>query len=88
MDVVTEKAVQAVKASGMKKLVMAGGVAANSRLRTKLGQLCDRSGIELYRPRPSLCTDNGAMVACSAYYKYKSGQRGTMEMDADPGMPL
>lgn len=88
MDVITEKAVQAVKQSGMKKLVMAGGVAANLRLRTKLSELCGRSGIELYRPRPSLCTDNGAMVACSAYYKYKSGQRGSMEMDANPSMPL
>ena len=88
MDVVADKALQAVKQTGMKKLVMAGGVAANSRLRTKLSELCRRRGIDLYRPRPGLCTDNGAMVACAAYYKYKSGQTGSLEMDASPSMPL
>ena len=88
MDVVAEKAIQAVKQTGMKKLVMAGGVAANSRLRGKLSALCEKEGIALYRPRPALCTDNGAMVACSAYYKYKSGQQGSLDMDASPSMPL
>ena len=73
MDVVAEKAIQAVSQSGMKKLVMAGGVAANSRLRDKLGALCEKEGIALY---------------CAAYYKYKSGQRGSLEMDASPSMPL
>ena len=88
MDVVAEKAMQAVKQTGMKKLVMAGGVAANSRLRDKLSALCEKEGVELYRPRPALCTDNGAMVACAAYYKFKSGQRSSLEMDASPSMPL
>ena len=88
MDVVAEKAVQAVARSGMKKLVMAGGVAANSRLREKLGALCEKEGIELYRPHPALCTDNGDMVACAAYYKYQSGQKGSLDMDASPSMAL
>lgn len=88
MDVVTEKAIHAVKQSGMKKLALAGGVAANSRLRAKLGELCAKNNIELYRPSPALCTDNGAMIACAAYYKYKSGQSGDYEMDANPGLAL
>ena len=54
------------------KFRFTGGVAANSRLRAKLSALCEKEGVELYRPSPALCTDNGAMVACSAYYKYKS----------------
>ena len=88
MDVITEKAVDAVKASGMDKLAMAGGVAANSRLREKLGALCEKEGIRLYRPHPALCTDNGAMVACAAYYKYKNGETDGMDLDASPSLPL
>ena len=88
MDVITEKAVEAVQASGMKKLALAGGVAANSRLREKLGALCEKEGIELYRPRPALCTDNGAMVACAAYYKYKNGEIDGLDLDAKPSLPL
>ncbi|MBQ6900861.1 MAG: tRNA (adenosine(37)-N6)-threonylcarbamoyltransferase complex transferase subunit TsaD [Firmicutes bacterium] len=88
MDVITEKAVEAVKASGMKKLALAGGVAANSRLREKLAELCEKEGIQLYRPHPALCTDNGAMVACAAYYKYKNGETDGLDLDASPSLPL
>ena len=88
MDVIAEKAVDAVKASGMDKLAMAGGVAANSRLREKLGALCEKEGIQLYRPHPALCTDNGAMVACAAYYKYKNGETDGLDLDASPSLPL
>ena len=88
MDVITEKAVEAVKASGMKKLALAGGVAANSRLREKLADLCEKEGIQLYRPHPALCTDNGAMVACAAYYKYKNGETDGLDLDASPSLPL
>ena len=88
MDVITEKAVEAVKASDMKKLALAGGVAANSRLREKLADLCEKEGIQLYRPHPALCTDNGAMVACAAYYKYKNGETDGLDLDASPSLPL
>ena len=88
MDVITEKAVEAVKANGMKKLALAGGVAANSRLREKLAELCEKEGIQLYRPHPALCTDNGAMVACAAYYKYKNGETDGLDLDASPSLPL
>ncbi|MBQ4649837.1 MAG: tRNA (adenosine(37)-N6)-threonylcarbamoyltransferase complex transferase subunit TsaD [Firmicutes bacterium] len=88
MDVITEKAVDAVKASGMKKLALAGGVAANSRLREKLADLCGKEGIQLYRPHPALCTDNGAMVACAAYYKFKNGETDGLDLDASPSLPL
>ena len=88
MDVITEKAVDAVKASGMKKLALAGGVAANSRLREKLADLCGKEGIQLYRPHPALCTDNGAMVACAAYYKFKNGETDGLDLDASPSLSL
>lgn len=63
VDVLTKKAVTACLDSGIDVLVIAGGVAANSRLRTLAGERCATAGITLRIPRPGLCTDNGAMVA-------------------------
>ena len=53
------------------KIVLAGGVASNSRLREMLQTECKKHGIALYYPDPILCTDNAAMIGCAAYYKYK-----------------
>jgi len=88
MDVVTEKAVQAAKEMGHNKLVLAGGVASNSALRAILKKKCDEEQIKLYVPSPILCTDNGAMIGCAGYYKYKEGQRSGLDMDAHANMPL
>lgn len=66
VDVITAKAVLACREHGMTNLLLGGGVAANSRLRTLLQQRCDAAGIALRIPKPSLCTDNGAMVAALA----------------------
>ncbi|MBT8224317.1 MAG: tRNA (adenosine(37)-N6)-threonylcarbamoyltransferase complex transferase subunit TsaD [Dactylosporangium sp.] len=62
-DVLTAKAVDACRTSGITTLVIGGGVAANSRLRALAAERCARHGIDLRVPRPGLCTDNGAMVA-------------------------
>lgn len=88
MDVVTEKAVQAAVEMGHGKLVLAGGVASNSALRAILKEKCEKEQIELYVPSPILCTDNGAMIGCAGYYKYKEGQRSGLDMDAHANMPL
>ena len=63
VDVLTRKAVDACLTHGVSTLVIGGGVAANSRLRKVAEQRCQENGISLRIPRPSLCTDNGAMVA-------------------------
>ncbi len=88
MDVIVEKAVSAVKSRGEDKLVLAGGVAANSKLRQMLGDECEKNGIRLYRPAPELCTDNGAMIAAAAYYKYKSKGADGLNLDAYASMKL
>ena len=88
LDVIVEKTMQAASRLGKDKLVLAGGVAANSRLRAMLEEECGRRNIRLYRPSPLLCTDNGAMIGCAAYYKYQSGQRDGLDMDAYPSLPL
>ena len=63
VDVLIQKSLAACKATGIQSLVIAGGVAANSRLRELAQQRCQVAGIEVRIPSPLLCTDNGAMVA-------------------------
>ena len=72
-DSVVPRVVEAALQKGRKKICAAGGVAANSTLRGKLTDLCKKKGIELYLPPLNLCGDNGAMIACQAYYEYKAG---------------
>ena len=63
VDVLSSKAIDACQTHGVGHLLLGGGVAANSRLRAVLGERCSAAGIRLQVPRPTLCTDNGAMVA-------------------------
>lgn len=70
LDVIVDKTMEAQSSLGKDKIVLAGGVAANSKLREMLEDRCQKAGIKLYRPDPILCTDNAAMIGCAAYYKY------------------
>ena len=88
MDVIVRKAVDACISLKEKKLVLAGGVAANSKLREMLTEECRKHGIKLYFPSPIFCTDNGAMIACSAYYKYMKEGEDDLTMDAYPYLEL
>ena len=65
---------------------MAGGVASNSRLRELITERAGEHGIDILRPSPILCTDNGVMIACSAYYAYKTGEQSDLTLDADPAL--
>lgn len=88
-DVLTAKAVQACRKTGVDVLVLGGGVAANSRLRELAQQRCAQAGISLRTPSPRLCTDNGAMIATLGAWLV---ERGTMPspwtVGADPGLPI
>ncbi|MGI6721528.1 MAG: tRNA (adenosine(37)-N6)-threonylcarbamoyltransferase complex transferase subunit TsaD [Anaerovoracaceae bacterium] len=88
LDVIVDKAVGAAVSHGKDKLVIAGGVAANSRLRAMLQEACAREGLGLYVPSPVLCTDNAAMIGCAAYYKYKAGETDGLDLDAVAGLEL
>ncbi len=89
VDVLTAKAVDAATHHGVRHLVLGGGVAANSRLRTLMADRCEAAGIELRRPRPGLCTDNGAMIAVLGAQVIEAGRApSALDISADSGMPV
>ena len=89
VDVLMLKAIAACKESGIDSLVIAGGVAANSRLRTVATERCEKAGIRLRIPSPALCTDNGAMVAALGSLMVAAGRSPSpIAFDADSGLPV
>ncbi|MBA2641267.1 MAG: tRNA (adenosine(37)-N6)-threonylcarbamoyltransferase complex transferase subunit TsaD, partial [Nocardioidaceae bacterium] len=89
VDVLTAKAVRACRDQGADTLVVAGGVAANSRLRVVAEQRCAAAGVELRVPSPRLCTDNGAMIAAVGDLLVRSGRTpDLLTLAADPSAPL
>jgi N6-L-threonylcarbamoyladenine synthase len=81
--------VRAAKELGVSTLLIAGGVAANSRLRELAGQRCAAAGLTLRIPRPRLCTDNGAMIASFAAHLIAAGAAPSpLDAASDPGMPV
>lgn len=86
VEVIADKAVMAAERYGQKRIVMAGGVASNSRLRELMEEKAGAKGIEVLKPSPVLCTDNGAMIASAAFYAYRSGEKPDLELDAVPGL--
>ena len=86
VEVLAEKAVSAALEFGQKRIVMAGGVASNTRLRELISEKAGAHGIAVLRPSPALCTDNGAMIASAAYYAYRSGERSGYDLDAVPAL--
>lgn len=88
-DVLTAKAVDACLAEGVDTLLLGGGVAANSRLRTLLEERAAAVGVTLRRPRPALCTDNGAMIAVVGAEAVRAGVRpSSLDIGADSGLPV
>jgi N6-L-threonylcarbamoyladenine synthase len=89
VDVLTAKTVRAATDLGMGTVVVAGGVAANRRLRELAEQRCAVAGLTLRVPRPGLCTDNGAMTAAvGAHVAAAGGAASPALLTADPGMPV
>jgi N6-L-threonylcarbamoyladenine synthase len=76
---------QALKLTGMKRLGVGGGVAANGRLRDRLATLTAELGVELFIPPMSLCTDNAAMAGI-ALAKLAAGQTATLDIDVTAGL--
>jgi N6-L-threonylcarbamoyladenine synthase len=88
-DVLTAKAVRAATDRDVSTLLIAGGVAANSRLRQLAEERCAAAGLTLRVPRPRLCTDNGAMIASFAAHLIAAGaQPSALDAATDPGLPV
>jgi N6-L-threonylcarbamoyladenine synthase len=88
-DVLTRKAVRAAKELDVTTLLIAGGVAANSRLRELAEERCAANGLTLRIPRPRLCTDNGAMIASFAAHLIAAGAPpSSLDVASDPGLPV
>lgn len=89
VDVLLLKALAACKDSGIDSLIIAGGVAANSRLRAVAQERCEKAGIALRIPAPALCTDNGAMVASLTSLMASAGRSATSgAFDAQSSLPV
>jgi N6-L-threonylcarbamoyladenine synthase len=88
-DVLTRKAVQACQRHDVTDLIIGGGVAANSRLRSLAAERCAAAGIKLRVPRPGLCTDNGAMVAALGAEIVSRGLAPSpLDLPADSSLPV
>ena len=89
VDVLLLKSLAACKATGIDSLITAGGVAANSRLRTLAQVRCEKAGVRLRIPAPALCTDNGAMVAALGSLMLAAGRAPSpIAFDADSSLPV
>ena len=87
-DVLTRKTAAAVAATGIKRVVVAGGVACNSALRSYMGRFAAERGVELSMPSPPLCSDNAAMIAVPGDFYLSHGFRSGFDLDALPVWPL
>lgn len=87
-DCLVNNTVKAAEDYGFDKIVLAGGVSANSRLRKRITDVCVQRGWEVYMPELSLCGDNAAMVGAQAYYEYQNGNIAGLELNAFATMPI
>ena len=81
VDVLVTKTLRAAKQHGVGRVMMAGGVAANSRLQERMREACVDAGLGFHCPPPVLCTDNAAMIACAGYYHWTAGKIDGLDVD-------
>ena len=88
VDVLVEKTLRAAARNSISRVVICGGVAANSRLRERFRNDASRSGIDIFIPPPSLCTDNAAMIAVMGGHLLQGGQSDGFDLNAVSRWPL
>ena len=88
VDVLVTKARRAARAHGAKGLALAGGVAANSLLRTRVLDACMEDGLHPFLPSREMCTDNAAMVAAAAWWRLQSDGPSPLDIGASPNLKL
>jgi len=88
VDVQVTKTIEAARRTGVERVLMGGGVVANTRLRERLAADGSAAGLEVLVPPLALCTDNAAMVACLGAARLERGDRSGLDTAADPNLPL
>ena len=88
VETIKKKTLKAIKDYKVKRLVVAGGVSANSAIRETLEELCKENKIDFSVPELKYCTDNATMIGAAGYYAYKNGQLADLNLNACPGLDL
>ena len=81
VDALVTKTLRAAHRHGVGHVLLAGGVAANSRLQSAMRDACGQAGLRFSAPPPRLCTDNAAMIACAGYYHWQAGKVDGLDLD-------
>jgi len=81
-EILVSRVISAAKELGRDKIAIAGGVAANSRIRADFEKAAENNGCTLFLPPLTLCGDNAAMIGCQGYYEFLAGKRAGMDLDA------
>lgn len=87
-SILTQRTMLAAEHLGYKTIAVAGGVSANSGIRSSFEKACKKSGKALYLPELKYCGDNAAMIACQGYYEFLSGKRADLSLNAYATMPI
>ena len=88
VDVQVQKTMSAAESTGVKTVLLGGGVVANFRLRERIAAEAQSAGTRVIYPSPELCTDNAAMIAAAGQSRLARGERSAYDVAAEPGLPL
>ena len=88
MDMLVATTLRAARELGLARIVIAGGVSANSRLRHRMTEEGEQGGMLVFLPSLKLCTDNAAMIAFAGAWRLANGQRASLQLNASATLPL